>query len=164
MTREEVLAEIKKHEAGRQRIADLIEETIRGIPASRKKEKRDARRLAAGQDPDKIGILVLTTRQRIVKEYQVVREGHANLLCDLEKLRDQPSGSEDRPRMAGWIKRYFPERGYGYIQMDGPVDAYFQRVSFVEKETPQVGDPVTFVRVATSRGRYRAIDIQYPAA
>lgn len=162
MTREEILAEIKKHEEGKQRITDFIEETIRKIPASRKKERGDARKLAAGQD---LGILTLTTRQRIVKEHQGVRAGLDNLLSDLEKqLREQPGGAEERPRMAGVIKTYFPERRFGYIEMDGPVEAYFQRVSFGEKETPQAGDRVTFVRVASRRGGYRAIDIHYVVA
>ncbi len=69
--------------------------------------------------------------------------------------------SEDNTmREKGIIKRFFPERGFGFITRDGKPDVFFHchQVGTEDEETITAGKLVEF-EVTEKDGRYRAVDV-----
>ena len=66
--------------------------------------------------------------------------------------------------LKGQIKKWFDDRGFGFIQPDDGGDDIFARVSVIEggRGTPQIGTQVTYETIKDPRtGKVRAANVRY---
>jgi cold shock CspA family protein len=63
-------------------------------------------------------------------------------------------------REVGTVRRFFPERGEGFIAIARDRDVFFKKKDVLDRAVPRKGDRVELTILELKSGRRRAVDVR----